>query len=289
MATQKTIAEIIQIAKISVTIAANKAGNDATFHGKSPDKTIHKDIYCELAALEYLNTHYPSEEFTRAVANYVYDLCWPYNRQAEVIIDNLGGQRPTVTGPSSDTVSDGESVSFSITVVSSTAYTVQWYRDGALISGATSNTYSFTASTDDDGATFFAIVTNPAGSTTSATGTLTVTTSLLGSYYIGDTDYFSALDGGTDAITYNGTFDITDGQPLEVTISDPSSTLGNNKYHVYKYPTSQSLKVEWYNTALNNGTINDSVFRQIVTVGSYYYIISRVQISVDTGSTMVFT
>ena len=100
---------------------------------------------------------------------------------------------------------------------------------------------------------------------------------------------FSALNGGTDAITYNGQFNITNAQPLSVTISDPSSTLGNNKYHVYKYPKTQGLKTTWYNTDLNKGSINDQVFRSIIEIGNYYYIVSRTSISVDTSVPMIFT
>jgi hypothetical protein len=289
MATLKTIAEIIQIAKISITISANKVGEDIGIFGKSPDRKIPLRIFNELISVQYLYDNFPSEDFTRSSANYLYDLCFPYNKQAEAIVENLSGLPPTVSGPSNASVADGETASFTVTVTSTTAYTVQWYRGITPITGATSNTYSFTADDTDDGAQFHAVVTNLAGSTISQTGTLTVTTQSVGHYYVGDTDYYSALNGGTDSITYNGTFNIVDGDPLSVTISDPSSTLGNNKYHVYKYPKAQGLKTTWYSEALNQGAINDQVFRQIIEIGNYYYIVSRVAISVNTSVPMIFT
>jgi hypothetical protein len=289
MATQKTIPEIIQIAKMSVTLAANKVGNDICGRGRTPDRTIHRDIYTELVALEYLYANYPSENFTREVAEYVYHICFPFSRQAENIIDNLGGTPPVVSGPADESVMDGTTASFSISVTSTTAYTVQWYRNGVPISGATSNTYSFTADLADTGDEFFAIATNPAGSTTSQTATLTVTAVLTGHYYVGDTDYYTLLNLGLDNIDFNDTFNIVDGEPLSITISDEGDTLGNNKSHVYKYPTSQGAKTTWYNTVLNNGSIPDQAFRTIITIGDYHYIVSRGQISVDTGSPMIFT
>lgn len=292
MATQKTIAEIIQIAKISITIASNKVSEDVLRFGKSPDKKIPIRIYRELQSVEYLYLNYPSADSTRSAANYLYDLCWPFNRRAEAIIADLGGDPPVVTGPSNVTVQEGAIASFSITVTSTSAYTTQWYRGVAPIVGATSDTYSFTAVAGDNGADFHAVATNTAGSTTSSTGLLTVTTQIVGSYYIGDTDYFAALNGGTDAITYLGTFNITDGQPIAVVISDPSSTLGNNKFHVYKYPKTQGFKVQWRNNDLNNGTLTgagDQAFRNIIEIGNYYYIVSRVQISIITSDGMLFT
>lgn len=289
MATVKTIPEIIQIAKMSVSIAANKVGNDLCKYGRSPDKNIHIDIYTELMAVEYLYANYPSEEFTRHAANYLYDLCFPYNRQAEVIIDNLSGTAPVVTGPSSLTVADGASASFTIVVVSTTAYTVQWYRDGVIINGATSNTYSFTADTTDSGATFFAVATNAAGSKISATATLTVTTAQVGHYYIGDTNYSANLLIGFDNVVWLGTFDIEEGEPISVDVPS-AGDLGNNKNHVYRYPKTLGL----YNGAWSSGTLNfgnaipDQAWIEIIEIGDYYYIVSRDQISCDPSQPMIF-
>lgn len=289
MPTQKTIAEIIAIAKISVTIAANKVGEDIGIFGKSPDKHIPRRIFNELQAVEYLYANFPSEDFTRNAANYLYDLCFPYNKQAESILANLAGLPPVVTGPNSAAVTVGDLVTLTIAVTSASAYSVQWYRGTTPIVGATSVTYSFAAVLGDNGATFRAVVANLSGSATSPTATITVTSALSGSYYVGDTDYFSALNGGTDAITYNGTFNITSGQPLSILISDPAGTLGNDKYHVYRYPKTEGLKATWFSEDLNKGSINDFVFRQIIEIGSYYYIISRRSISINTATPMIFT
>jgi hypothetical protein len=248
---------------------------------------IHFKIYMELKAVEYWNSVDPTSEYTRQTANYLYALCFPYNKEAEARIEELAQTPPVVTGPADLTVTDQDTASFTVVVTSTLAYTVQWYRNGLQILGATSDTYSFTADYDtDNGADFSAVVTNAAGSVTSTTATLTVQAQTIGHWYIGDTDYFAALDGGTDAITYNGTFDVTDGETFSVTVL--SSLLANNKFHVYKYPSNYATITTWFNTVLNNGQIPDFVFREIITIGSWNYIVSRNAMSFDNGSQMVF-
>lgn len=80
--------------------------------------------------------------------------------------------------PQSQTVAAGNSASFSVSVSGTSPFAYQWYRGGAVISGATSSTYGFVTATGDNGATFYCVVTNGGGaySTTSGTATLTVTT-----------------------------------------------------------------------------------------------------------------
>jgi hypothetical protein len=288
MAAQKTVPEIIEIAKMSLTIAANKVGQGEASNGKVPDDMIHFKIYMELKAVEYWYSVDATSEYTRRVANYLYALCFPYNKEAEAIQEALAQNPPVVTGPSDLTVTDQATASFTVAVTSALAYTVQWYRNGLQILGATSDTYSFTADYDtDNGADFSAVVTNAAGSTNSTIATLTVQAQTIGHWYIGDTDYFAALSGGTDAITYNDTFDLVEDTQFSITVLN--SLLANNKYHVYKYPSNFATITTWYNTALNNGQIPDQAFRAVINIGSWNYIVSRTAISFDNGAAMVFS
>ena len=82
------------------------------------------------------------------------------------------------TQPASVTVAQGATASFSVGASGGTApYSYKWYRNGALISGATSATYSLTAQSTDNGAVFKATVTDsssPAVTATSGNATLTV-------------------------------------------------------------------------------------------------------------------
>jgi glucose/arabinose dehydrogenase len=78
------------------------------------------------------------------------------------------------THPASITVAAGQTASFSVSASGSGPLVYQWQRNGVNISGANSPTYSFTASTADNGAQFRAVVSNSAGSATSNAATLTV-------------------------------------------------------------------------------------------------------------------
>ncbi|MEV4783492.1 M4 family metallopeptidase [Burkholderia sp. LMU1-1-1.1] len=90
-----------------------------------------------------------------------------------------GGSGVSITTqPASVTVAAGATASFTVGASGGTSpYTYKWYRNGALISGATSATYSLTAQTADSGAVFNAVVSDsssPVKTATSGNATLTV-------------------------------------------------------------------------------------------------------------------
>jgi len=97
-------------------------------------------------------------------------------------VDETGGGTPGSVSissqPSNVTVAPGSTASFSVTATGGTApYKYQWRRNGASIAGATSQSYSLTAQTADNGAVFSVVVTDSASSPTTATSsnaTLTV-------------------------------------------------------------------------------------------------------------------
>jgi hypothetical protein len=287
MATLKSIPSIITRAKISQYLAGNDIAEALFFRGIHPNDILPMTLYMERKALEKKYSVDPSDDTLRYSANYVYSLCGKYGLQADVIVANQSLDAPTITGPDDATAAVGATATFTIVVVSTLPYTVAWYKNGVLISGQTSTTLSVTAALADNGAEYYAEVTNSAGSTSSDVATLTVTATLLAYYYVGDTDYYSALNGGTDSITYLGSINVSVGSPMAFTIS--TASLGNNKYHVYKYPASWGTVATWSNTTLNNGQVPDQAFRSLVTIGSWKYIISRVQISFDTTSAMTFS
>jgi photosystem II stability/assembly factor-like uncharacterized protein len=84
---------------------------------------------------------------------------------------------PAITAqPASQTVAAGATASFSVTATGTAPLSYQWRRNGAAISGATASTYTTPATTvADNGAVFSVVVSNSAGSATSADATLTVT------------------------------------------------------------------------------------------------------------------
>ncbi|MYM96316.1 M4 family metallopeptidase [Duganella vulcania] len=95
-------------------------------------------------------------------------------------IDETGatGGVSITTQPSNVSVAAGATASFSVGASGGTSpYTYKWYRNGAVISGATSATYSLTAQATDNGAVFNAVVSDsssPVKTATSGNATLTV-------------------------------------------------------------------------------------------------------------------
>lgn len=78
--------------------------------------------------------------------------------------------------PANQTVTAGQSASFSVTATGSSPLSYQWQKSSAAISGATAATYTTPATTSaDNGAQFNVVVTNSKGSVTSSMATLTVT------------------------------------------------------------------------------------------------------------------
>jgi hypothetical protein len=81
--------------------------------------------------------------------------------------------------PASTTNYVGHTSQFTVLADGTPTLLYQWFKRGALISGATASAYSFTCALADDGAGFQVIVTNNYGSATSQVATLTVSTNLL--------------------------------------------------------------------------------------------------------------
>jgi len=80
-----------------------------------------------------------------------------------------------VTQPTSQTVTVGQTATFSVEATGAAPLSYQWQRNRTAISSATSSSYATAATTSsDDGAQFTVMVNNPAGSVTSNAGTLTV-------------------------------------------------------------------------------------------------------------------
>ncbi len=89
---------------------------------------------------------------------------------------NAAAISPSITGqPTDRTVAIGQDASFTVSAEGTAPLAIQWQRDDTDIPGATDATYTLPTSTlADSGATFHAVVTNAAGTTTSHDATLTV-------------------------------------------------------------------------------------------------------------------
>jgi len=115
--------------------------------------------------------------------------------------DTPQSQAPTITSqPQSLTVNAGQMATFQVTASGTAPFTFQWYRNNAVLSGATSATYMTSATTSaDSGAQFHVVVTNGVGSATSTKATLTISSTT--------TNNEQVLNGGFEsgATSWSGT------------------------------------------------------------------------------------
>jgi hypothetical protein len=83
---------------------------------------------------------------------------------------------PTITTqPVSQTVTAGQTATFTVAASGTAPLSYQWKKNGVAISGATSSNYTTPATTtSDSGSTFAVVVSNTAGTATSSVATLTV-------------------------------------------------------------------------------------------------------------------
>ncbi|UYZ62525.1 PQQ-dependent sugar dehydrogenase [Hymenobacter weizhouensis] len=79
------------------------------------------------------------------------------------------------TQPASRSVAPGQSASFTVQATGTAPLSYQWQKDGVNISGATGATYTIASVTAADAGQYRVVVSNAAGSVTSAAATLTVT------------------------------------------------------------------------------------------------------------------
>jgi hypothetical protein len=86
------------------------------------------------------------------------------------------GLKPTITTqPVSQTVTAGQTATFTVTATGTGPLSYQWYKGGVAISGATSSSYTTPAiASSDNGSSYTVVVSNEAGTVASAPATLTV-------------------------------------------------------------------------------------------------------------------
>jgi len=121
---------------------------------------------------------------------------------------------PVITSqPTNQSVTAGQTASFSVAATGTAPLTYQWKKNGANISGATLSSYTTPATTTaDNGSTFQVVVSNSAGSAPSSTVTLTVNAAAVAptittqptnqTVTAGQTATFSVAATGTAPLTY---------------------------------------------------------------------------------------
>src|SRR5271156_1368753 len=92
---------------------------------------------------------------------------------------NAAAVAPSITTqPASETVTAGQTATFSVVATGTAPLNYQWEKNSAAIAGATAASYTTPATTSaDNGSQFVVVVSNTAGNMTSSTATLTVNSS----------------------------------------------------------------------------------------------------------------
>jgi immunoglobulin I-set domain protein len=136
---------------------------------------------------------------------------------AGVTTGKTGGNRPVMpsiaTQPANQAVTAGQPATFSVVASGTAPLSYQWRKNSASISGAVSASYTTPAATSaDNGAKFDVVVTNSAGSVTSAQATLTVNAAATApsittppanqTVTAGQTATFSVVASGTAPLSY---------------------------------------------------------------------------------------
>jgi hypothetical protein len=80
-----------------------------------------------------------------------------------------------LTQPTSATISSGGNITFTASASGTPAPSYQWKKDGSLLAGATSSTYSISSATKSDAGIYTVVATNSVGSVASNAAALTVT------------------------------------------------------------------------------------------------------------------
>jgi Phosphoesterase family/Putative Ig domain/Abnormal spindle-like microcephaly-assoc'd, ASPM-SPD-2-Hydin/Immunoglobulin I-set domain/Protein of unknown function (DUF1565) len=140
---------------------------------------------------------------------------------AATLTVNAAAVAPAITTqPSNQTVTAGQSATFTVVATGTAPLSYQWQRNGGNITGATSPTYTTPATAAaDSGATFRVVVSNTAGTVTSAAATLTVNAAAslgispssltFGSQTVGTTSaaqLVTLTNGSNATMTFSATF-----------------------------------------------------------------------------------
>ena len=181
---------------------------------------------------------------------------------------NPGSIAPTITvQPLSQTVTAGQTASFSVTATGTAPFAYQWHKNGLTINGATSPTYSTPATTSaDNGAQLDVAVSNTAGSVNSQAATLMVTAATAVKITT------TSLPNGTAQVAYSTTLQATGGTlPYTWSVSSgqlPAGLSLGASGTISGTPTTAGLATFTIQVADNVGNKSVAGFSVIITPAS---------------------
>ncbi len=133
---------------------------------------------------------------------------------AATLTVNAAAVAPTITTPpANQTVTAGQTASFSVVAGGTAPLSYQWQKNAVNIAGATSSSYTTpVTATSDSGSTFDVVVSNTAGTATSGAATLTVNAAAVAptittppvnqTVTAGQTASFTVVAAGTAPLSY---------------------------------------------------------------------------------------
>jgi hypothetical protein len=212
------------------------------------------------------------------------------------------------TQPASQTVTSGQTATFSVAATGTAPLSYQWNKNSAAISGATSSIYSTPATaTSDNGSQFSVVVSNAAGSATSSAATLTVnaastpqiTTSQLPGGFVaggysstlaatgGSTPYTWSLASGTlpnglalnSGGTISGTPSVAGSFPFTVQVKDAAAQSASRNFLINVVLPVPTVAISSPTSGASlSGTVN------VTGTASDTVSLTSVQVSVDNGT-----
>lgn len=196
-------------------------------------------------------------------------------------IDPPASNPPSITvQPVNTTVNAGQKAGFSVRATGTGPLTYQWFEGSQPIAGATSPRYQTPATTTaDNGETFFVIVTNPGGNTTSNTVTLTVNTATTAptitqqpmnvTVTAGQTATFSVTATGTLPLNYQwyqGTTPISGATSSSYIISNTTTAQSGETFRVIVSNSGGSAHSNLVTLTVNAGTTAPTITQQPTNV-----------------------
>jgi glucuronoarabinoxylan endo-1,4-beta-xylanase len=130
------------------------------------------------------------------------------------ILPSGASTAPSVTTqPAGQSIIPGQAATFKVVASGTAPISYQWQKNGTAISGATAATYTTPATTSaDNGETFRVVISNPVGSVTSSSATLTISSALVAPLVtsqpvsqevaVGQSATFSVAAKGTAPLAY---------------------------------------------------------------------------------------
>jgi len=195
---------------------------------------------------------------------------------------------PTITTqPASQTVTAGQTATFVVVASGTAPLSYQWQKNGANISGATSSGYTTPATTaSDNGANFDVVVSNSAGTVTSAPATLTVNPAPVAPTITTQptSQTVTAGQAATFSVTANGT------APLAYQWRQNGTAISGATAAGYTTPATTTANTgEQFTVVVSNsaGSVTSSAATLTVSAGTYLLSASATSLSfgsVNTGS-----